>query len=442
MSRTLLRGAQVITMAPDRPEAEQVDILVDGDRIEAVCESLPATGAEVVDLCGRIVIPGLVNAHLHTWQTALRSAGADWTLVEYLTQLHGECAGHYTPDDMHISNLAGALNQINCGTTTLGDWCHNSLTPEHADAAVEGLVQSGIRAAFLHGTPYRSPDVPHPLAEIDRLLAGPAGRHPLLTLGMALQGPQYSSPDTAVADFRAASERGLVASMHQSGGEPSPGWEALRTARLFGPHTNVVHGADLPEDWIRTLVDAGVTFTATPENELGQGHGTPVTGALLRLGAAPSLGTDVDTVVPGTLLTAARVALAHQRALDHARHRRTTGVYADKPSVTCRQALAWATVEGARALGLADRVGRIEEGMQADLVAVDARALNLWPAHDPVATVVHADIANIEAVMIAGRWRKRHHILLATGLDVLKDRLCESGERLLRMMHGPDNAPG
>ncbi|MEU9449906.1 amidohydrolase family protein [Streptomyces sp. NPDC048277] len=434
MSRTLLRGAQVITMAPDRPDTERVDILVDGDRIAAVGEDLPSAGAEVVDFSGRIVIPGLVNVHLHTWQTALRSVGADWTLMEYLTHLHGECVGHYTPDDMHISNLAGALNQINCGTTTLGDWCHNSLTPEHADAAVEGLVRSGIRAVFLHGTPYRAPDIPHPLAEIDRLLDGPVSGNPLLTLGMALQGPQYSSPETAVADFRAAAERGLVASTHQSGGEPSPGWEALRTADLFGPRTNVVHGADLPEDWIRTLVDAGVTFTTTPENELGQGHGIPVTGPLLRLGAAPSLGTDVDTVVPGKVLTAARMALAHQRSLDHARHRRTTGMYADTPSVTAKQALAWATVEGAKALGLADRVGRIAADMQADLVAVDARALNLWPAHDPVATALHADIANIEAVMIAGRWRKRDHALIATGLDDVKDRLRESGERLLHTM--------
>ncbi|MFF4117959.1 amidohydrolase family protein [Streptomyces sp. NPDC001714] len=441
MSRILLRGAQVITMTPDRPDAEHVDILVDGETIAAVGETIEAPDAEVVDFSGRILIPGLVNAHLHTWQTALRSAGADWTLMEYLTHLHGECVGHYTPADMHISNLAGALNQINCGTTTVGDWCHNALSPEHADAAVEGLLQAGIRAVFLHGTPYRSPETPHPLAEIDRLLDGPVREHALLTLGMALQGPQYSSPETAAADFRAGAERGLVVSMHQSGGEPSPGWEAVCNAELFSPLTNVVHGADLPADWLKTLVEAGVTFTTTPENELGQGHGTPITGSLLSLDAAPSLGTDIDTAVPGAVLTAARIALAHQRSLDHAHHRQTTGMYANTPSVTGKQALAWATVEGAKALGLADKVGRIEAGMQADLVAVDARALNLWPAHDPVATVLHADIANIEAVIVAGTWRKRDHVLLASGLDEVKDQLRESGERLLRSIR-PAGSPG
>lgn len=436
MSRVLLRGARVITMTPGRPDAEHADILVDGDRIADVGETIEAPDAEVVDFSGRIVIPGLVNAHLHTWQTALRSAGADWTLMEYLTHLHGECVGHYTPADMHIGNLAGALNQLNCGTTTVGDWCHNVLSPEHADAAVEGLAQAGIRAVFLHGTPYRSPEIPHPLTEIDRLLDGPVRDHALLTLGMALQGPQYSSVETALADFRAGAERGLIVSMHQSGGEPAAGWEALRDARLFSPLTNIVHGIDLPENWLRTLVKAGATFTTTPENELGQGHGMPITGSLLRLDAAPSLGTDIDTAVPGKLLTAARIALAHQRGLDHAQHRQATGMHANTASVTAKQALTWATVEGAKALGLADRVGRIQVGMQADLVAVDARALNLWPAHDPVATVLHADIANIEAVMVAGVWRKRDHALLTSRLDDLGDRLRDSGKRLLRSM-GP-----
>lgn len=434
MNRILLRGAQVVTMAPDRPDTERADILVDGDRIAVIGENLDVPDAETVDLTGRVIIPGLVNAHLHTWQTGLRAVGADWTLMEYLTHLHGSAVQHYRPDDMYVSNLAGALNQINCGTTTLGDWCHNSLTPEHADGAVEGLVHAGIRAVFLHGTPYRDPDLPHPLAEIDRLLDGPVRDHDLLTLGTAVQGPQYSSPHTAVSDFRAAHERGLVASFHQSGGDLAPGWEAVRDAGLFGPRTNVVHGSDLPDEWVKTLVDAGVTFTSTPENELGQGHGTPVTGSLLRHGAAPSIGTDVDTVVPGEVLTAARMALAHQRGLHHAHHRQNTGRHADTPSITAKQALAWATVEGAKALGLADQIGRIEPGMQADLVAVDTRALNLWPAHHPIAAALHADIANIEAVMIAGRWRKRDHALVHCDLDEVKYGLRESGERLLRAM--------
>ena len=246
-------------------------------------------------------------------QTALRSVGADWTLMEYLTHLHGECVGHYTPADIHISNLAGALNQLNCGTTTVGDWCHNVLSPEHADAAVEGLARTGIRAVFLHGTPYRAPDTPHPLAEIDRLLDGPVRDHALLTLGMALQGPQYSSPETAVADFRAGAERGLVASTHQSGGEPGPGWEAVRAAGLFSPLTNIVHGVDLPDEWLKILVDAGATFTTTLESETHPEPAVPpavleaAQQELLRPASAPSAAGTGDRFSPWERLGAFRV---------------------------------------------------------------------------------------------------------------------------------------
>ncbi|OBF86345.1 cytosine deaminase [Mycobacterium sp. 852002-51163_SCH5372311] len=434
MSRTLLRDAQVVTMSPQRPDAERIDILIDGDRIAEMSDRIDRPGAETVDLAGRIVIPGLVNAHLHTWQSGLRFAGGDWTLPEYLHRLHGCLARHYTPGDIYIGNLAGALNQINCGTTTLGDWCHNNPTPEHTDAAIEALQKSGIRAVFLHGSPDRAPDVAHPLAEVDRLLDGPARAHDLLTVGMAIGGPQHSIPEVVVADFRAAATRDLVVSMHQSGGEPATAWEAVRTAGLFGPRTNIVHGAGLTGQWVDTLVDAGVSFTATPENELSQGHGVPITGQLLQRGAAPSLGTDTETVVSGEILTAARIALAHQRALDHEEHRKATGMMCTTPSVTSKQALSWVTVEGARALGLAGVVGRIEPGMQADLVVIDTRALNLWPAHDPIATALNASLANIEAVMIAGRWRKRNYCLMDADLDEVRSRQLESGERLIRQL--------
>ncbi|WP_232315657.1 amidohydrolase family protein [Mycobacterium celatum] len=185
---------------------------------------------------------------------------------------------------------------------------------------------------------------------------------------------------------------------------------------------------------VTTLVEAGVSFTSTPENELSHGHCIPITGKLLHLGAAPSLGTDTDTAVSGEILTAARIALVHQRGIDHQQHRRTTGMMSATASVTGKQALSWATVEGARALGLADRVGCLESGMQADLVVIDARALNLWPAHDPIATALHAGLANIEAVMIAGRWRKRDHSLIDANVDEVKSDLLASGERLARKL--------
>lgn len=434
MTRKLLRAAQVVTMAPDRPDSESTDILVEGGRIAAIGEHLNPAGAEVIDLAGRIIIPGLVNAHLHTWQSALRFAGGDWSLLEYLAHTHGHVARRYTPDDMYIGTLAGALNQINCGTTTLGDWCHNCLTPEHTDAAIDALNDAGIRAVFFHGTPHGGPTKPHGTREVDRLLDGPLANSALLTLGMAIKGPQLSAPDTVIADLTAAVERGVIASMHQSAGGPAPAWNSVGAVGLWGPHANIVHGTGLTDDWVKKLADSGVSFTSTPENELGQGHCTAITEQLLRTGAAPSLGTDTETAVSGEILTAARITLARQRGLVHDQELRRTGLSAPTAAPSSKQALSWATVHGARALGLADRVGHLSPGMQADLVVIDARALNLWPAHDPIAAALHASIANIEAVMIAGSWRKRRHALIDTDVDGVRDQLQSSGERFSRKL--------
>ncbi|MFD6138336.1 amidohydrolase family protein [Promicromonospora sp. NPDC060271] len=437
MTRTLLRGARIITLGQHRPDWEHADILIESDTILEVGPSLDSTGADIIDLDGRIIHPGLVNAHLHTWQTGLRTIGTDWTLAQYLANTHGTIAHYYRPEDMRIAALVGGLGQIDCGITTIGDWCHNNPSPAHSDAAIEGLVESGVRAVFLHGAPYTR-IAADSAREIDRLLNGPGRRHDLLTIGMAIRGPQLSSAGRAIDDLRTARERGIIASMHQTGGVMKPAWAQVREQCLFGPNVNIAHGAGLSDEWVEILVDAGVTFTSTPENELGQGHSDPVTAQLLPLGAAPSLGTDTDCVTNGDLHTSARIALAYQRGAGHNKHRQEVGIFSPTTPVTSRQALEWATIEGARALGLADRVGRIEPGMQADLVVLDPRTITMWPATDCIAAALNAHPGTIEAVMVAGRWRKQHHALARTDLPHVLDALEESSDRIIEKFESPD----
>ncbi len=130
------------------------DVLIEDDRIAAVGPRLAApAGTEVIDASGMIVMPGLVNAHRHTWQTGIRGIAGDWTLFDYGQHMHAGLATRFTPEDIYLANLVGALNQLNGGVTTLFDWCHNNPTPEHTDRAVDALSESGIRALFGHGTP-------------------------------------------------------------------------------------------------------------------------------------------------------------------------------------------------------------------------------------------------------------------------------------------------
>jgi 5-methylthioadenosine/S-adenosylhomocysteine deaminase len=443
MRKLLIRDATVITMDHSLGDFRPGSILIENDRITALGPHIDAPGAEILDGRSFIVVPGFVNTHMHTWQTGLRAISTNWTLLEYFHWVHAGLATRFLPADIHIANLAGALNQLNCGTTTLVDWCHNNPTPEHTDAAIAGLEESGIRSAFFHGSPKPDPkpgerhfsEIPHPRAEVERLLRGPfASGNPLLTLGLAILGPHYSTLDVSLHDFRLAREFGLIASMHQGGGPAKTpnGWDILERENLVADFVNVVHGNDLSDDRLARFVDRGVTFSVTPEGEMAQGHGQPIIGRLRRLGAAPSLGVDLESVVSGDMLTVARVALSHQRAMDNAAFRAANGRIPDTTTIPAREALTWITVEGARMLGLQDRIGTISPGKQADLVLIRADSLNLWPVHDPVATVVmQASLANIDSVMVAGEWRKQNGKLLFGDLDRVKNELWASGSRIL-----------
>lgn len=453
--RILITGATVVSMDDEVGVIGDASLLVEGDRIASITTGATASAAgsdvERIDASGFIVCPGLVNAHMHTWQTALRGIASNWTLLEYFRWMHAGLATLFTPADVGIATYAGALNQLNVGTTTLVDWCHNNPTPEHTDAAVDALERSGIRAAFFHGSPKPDPrpgqrpfwEVQHPRGEVERLRAQPRfAPEGLMSLGMAVLGPHYSTLDVAVADFEMARELGLTASMHQGGGaaRAPDGWDVLERRGLLGSHINIVHGNDLSDAQLDRFVRLGVSFSLTPENEMTQGHGHPIIGRLRDRGVAPSIGTDLESGLSGEMLSAARIAMVHQRALDNLAFRLAAepGAPVIPPTTTLRteQALRWITVEGARMLGQSERIGSLAPGKQADLLLVDARLPNMQPVHDPLSTLLmQASLANIDSVMVAGRWRKRGGALVDdAGRPLDPDNwlvpLRESGRRL------------
>jgi cytosine/adenosine deaminase-related metal-dependent hydrolase len=441
--RTLIRGATVITMDAqgDLPSA---DVLVTDDVITEIAPRLHVSDAQVIDGTGSIMIPGLVNAHMHTWQTALRGVAANWSLLEYFQKMHAGLAALFTPDDLHIATLVGSLNQLNCGTTALADWCHNNRTPAHNDAAIDALVQSGIRAAFFHGTPKPAPtpgelpfwEVPHPRREIERLQRAHEGKS-LLSVQTAVLGPHYSTLEVAMHDFRMARELGLIASVHQGGGAPRTpgGWEKLEAAGLLGDNINIVHGHALDDTQLQRFCDLGMSFTVAPEVEMSDGHGVPITGRLRKLGRAPSLGVDLECAISGDMLTQARVALAMQRCMDNAAYREAHDTIPPTCTITTREALSWITIEGARMLKQSHRIGSLAPGKQADLVLIRADDLNMQPVHDPLSAVVlQASLANIDSVMVAGRWKKRAGRLLDVELAPQLAALRSSGEKMTQAM--------
>jgi 5-methylthioadenosine/S-adenosylhomocysteine deaminase len=444
MSRMLIKGGCVVTMDPQLGELPQGDVLIENGRIAAVAPRLDGPdGAETIDASGMIVMPGLINGHLHTWQSALRGIAGDWTVAQYMQAMHRGLATLYRPDDIYIANLMGALNQINNGATTLVDWCHNNPTPAHTDAAIDGLADSGIRAVFLHGSPKPNPkpgqkhfsEIPMPRQEVERLRKGRfASDGGLMTFGLAILGPYYSVWDVTRADVALANEFDLICSMHVGGGTAmtADGFERLVDEGLIKGNFNVVHGNDIAPATIARMVECGGTFTTTAEIELQMGYGHPVTGLMNALGAPLSIGTDVEAAARGDMFTAMRVTLQHERNRAITETLEKTGNRPERMSVTCRDALAWTTTQGAAIARLDRRTGSLAVGKAADIVLLSASDITMYPVRDPVGSIVmQGGASGIDTVLIAGKVMKRGGKLLYPGLKAKLEDLRSSGDRIL-----------
>ena len=446
MARTLIKSGTIVAMDARVGDLSRGDVLIEDDRIAAIASHIEAGEAEVIDAAHRIVMPGFVNAHIHTWQTALRGIAGDWTIPEYLHNMHAGLAPSFAPDDIFISNLVGALNQLNAGVTTLVDWCHNNPTPAHTDAAIDGLGEAGIRAVFLHGSPKPDPkpgqphfsEIPHPRGEVERLARARFASNPLLTLGMAVLGPAYSTYDVSRHDLALARELDMVCSMHVGGGamRTPDGFPRLVAEGLVGPRVNIVHGNNLDEDQLAALIHQGASVTVTPECELQMGFGDCLTGRLRALGSAPSIGSDVESSLGGDVFTNMRMALQAQRNVDNKWVIAKTGKAPEHISITCREALEWATIAGARMVGLDHRIGSLAPGKQADIVLVRADDLNLTPVIDPIRSIVlQAGAANVDTVFVAGRRVKRAGTLIYRDLARRKSELAAASTALLARAH-------
>lgn len=152
MARILIREGTVVTMDETHPWYLRADILIEDDRIAAIGPSIDISDADIVEAGKMIVMPGLINAHVHLWQTALRASGSNWAGNDYLRFAHTALSPRFTPEDTASSEYLGATALLDGGVTTVFDWCHNNSTPAHSDAALDALRRSGIRAIFGHGT--------------------------------------------------------------------------------------------------------------------------------------------------------------------------------------------------------------------------------------------------------------------------------------------------
>jgi cytosine/adenosine deaminase-related metal-dependent hydrolase len=430
--RTLLKGGTVLTMDPAVPSLTAGDVLVEGDRIVAVGASLPADDAEVVDATGHIVMPGLVDAHHHMWLGVMRRMMPNVDdLFAYIDLVAERLGAHYRARDMYLSTQLTAWASLDAGITTVIDACHNARSPEHTDAALDALANSGIRALHMVGGPMdKQASTAHLPGDLRRL--APRWNHGDSRVQVGLFG-QLDLQAWKVAqelDMRVLTEFiGDLATLGPAFAEPG----------VLGPRNIFNHCTRVPQETWRLLAEAGVNITVNPRSDalFGFDDDTFAYQRAVDHGLSPALGIDLDTAFGSDMFGEMRALFGQQRSV--MRYRRFRGEGDVPPPVSVEDVLKAATVNGAGAAGLSDRIGTLKPGKQADIIMIRTDSVAVFPVGNVIGTVVQAvERADVDSVMVAGQWRKRSGHLLEIDLarlqaDVIASRdylLAASGYRL------------
>ena len=410
-ARMLLKGGTVITMDPAVGDFESADVLIDGSTIAAVGPDLEASG-EVIDASNMIVMPGFVDTHRHMWQGQLRNILPNGLLSDYGRDITGAARAVFRPRDAYIGDLVIALGAINAGVTTVLDWSHIGNSPEHTDAAIEGLRESGIRGVYAYGSGAAGPLNEFP-EDIRRLRAEQfSSDDPLLTLAMA----SGANP----ADWAVAREVGAAITLHvnRSG-------QLLPLADAMGPDVTYIHATNLLDEEWQLVADTGGHVSIAAPIEMEMGHGIPPVQQALDHGIRPSLSTDVETEMAGDFFTQMRTVFTLQRMQAIARQRAGE---ADPPSlVTVRDVMEFATIQGARDNGLEGKTGSLTPGKEADIIMLRMDAINVVPVNNAYgAVVLGMDTSNVDTVLIGGQVKKWQGELVGVDLDRVRRLAGES----------------
>lgn len=427
--RILIKGGTVLSLDPSVGDFASADVLVEDDRIVEVRPNIAADGAEVIDADGMIVMPGFVDTHRHIWEGLLRNIGTDVPLegrTSYITFVLHKLAPAFRPEDAYVGDLVSALGAIDAGITTLLDWSHIQGSPAHTDAVVQALRDSGMRAVFAYGFPWWGKwEERQPSWFVRAATEHFSTRDQMLTLALAAPGPEFVDFEIARDHWKLAREAGARITTHVGVG--SYGQDAkvqeMGEAGLLGPDTTYIHCTTLNDTEIQMIVDTGGTVSIACPVEMMMGHGMPPVQKFLDRGLAPSLSVDVETNVPSDMFNQMRSVLGLQRSM--------AGRDGKAPA-SPREVLQWATVEGAKANGLDDKVGTLTPGKQADLIMLRTDRMNVTPLNDPVTAVVTGmDTSNVDTVIIAGRVMKRGGRLLHVDWPAVHRLVDESRDRVI-----------
>ena len=425
----VFRNAMVLTM-DGSGVINGGEVLVIGDTIAAVGHNLPVPeGAIEIDAQGGILMPGMVDTHRHMWQTALRGLGADWTLSQYFVFYYLTWGKIFRPEDIAAGNLLSAVEALDSGVTTTVDWSHGLQTVEHGEAALDALRSSPGRFVLAYGNLLGAPWEWANSADFRSFVKRNfSARDDMLSLQLAFDvtaDPAF--PEKAA--FEAARELGLRVTTHAGvwGATNDDSIRLMWENGFMTPEVTYVHAATLTEDSYQRIAASGGSVSVSTESEQSAGQGYPPTWQLRKHGIGISLSMDTSVWWSADLFSAMRATLSADRSREHleAHSRGDTVVH---NQLRAEEVAHWATIGGARAIGLDDQIGSITAGKKADLVLIkndDSPAM--YPLLHPYGSLVfQAGRGDVHTVIVNGRIVKHDHKLIGIDLAAAKSAVANT----------------
>ena len=430
----VFRNATVLTMDGARTVLPRGDVLVVGRTVAAVGPGLSVPeGTEEIDAAGGILMPGMVDTHRHLWQTAMRGYGADWTLSQYFVWYYLEWGKVFRPQDIFAGNLLGALEAIDAGVTTTVDWSHGLQTVDHGEAAADALEAAPGRYVLAYGNiqagPWEWTATPEFAAFARRRIDNRSDRLSFQLAFDVTGDPAF--PERAA--FEVARDLNVPVSTHAGvwGATNDDGIKLMYDNGFMLPGTVYVHAATLHHDSYHRIAATGGFASVSTESEQNAGQGYPPTWQLRKFGVPVSLSMDTSVWWSADLFNAMRSTLNADRAREHL-EAHAGGDTVTLHALRAEQVVEWATIGGARALGLDHLVGSIEVGKRADLVLIKNDASPaMFPILNPFGHVVfQAGRGDVHTVTVDGEIVKRDGALVGGGLAAARDAVSATVDHL------------
>ena len=460
--RYVIRGGSVMSMDPKVGDFAQADVLVEGKKIIAVGPNLHAGGAGEIDARGRIVMPGFIDTHHHQFETALRSFLADGVLINdqsgsasanpsYFEYILLTFAPVYRPQDVYISELFGGLSQLDNGVTTVHDVSQIHHSAAHSDAAIQALFDTKRRAAFgffesaganILGT-HPGNLYPTDAPRIKKQWFSSSDQLVHMIMGGEVYLPAYEKA------WKIGRDLGLQVAAHVlSPFNIRPTFDLLAKGQGgdsgtlgLGPDNLFVHMTGMSDLGWQKVKEAGAHVSLAVPIEMNMRHGMPPILKMQSLGLEPSLSSDVECTLTADFFTQMRStmnvqrALVNQMILEQGQFEFPTQWPTPAPTLppllTTRDVLRYATVNGAKGLRLDHKVGTLTPGKEADIIILDAEAINVAPLNNvPGAVVSLMERSNVETVIVAGKVRKWKGRMLDVNLSRLRRQLEDSRDYL------------